>query len=1019
MADFVDNEAEESEDEVTGKKQKDEDDDEEEEEDEEKLREEMKDLINDDVEEEDSDIEIGSKRKKRLDFNDVLEDEDYDLLEENLGVKVQRKKKFKRLRRIEDEESDNETDENREVDDREAIANELFEGDDMDAEDDNSRLPTYDTQDVLEESEGESDESDFIVDDDGQPISKGKKKKYIKYTDAALQEAQEIFGVDFDYKDFEQEDDYDEDEIEEDYEEEEEEEEGGEVRQRRKKSYRKYGTRKSIFEVFEPSEIERSHLTDLDNDIRLADIPERFQLRGIPVTKAEDDEIAEEAEWIYKQAFSINTISIQEGEYAGSGHQPIAGRKNPSAVGKIREALKFMRNELFEVPFIAFYRKESVEPDLNINDLWTVYKWDEKWCQLRNRKKNLSKLFEKMQEYQCDIVMSDPDKPITEGMRTLEHSDILRLQTAQTVEEVQDCYAHFMLYYGHDVPAMKEALNKKESQEKQLETNDQDAEQETEGTKVKHVPHRNTYAVCKEAGLDGLAKKFGLTAEQFGENLQDNYQRHEVDQYPIEPKEVASDFVCKRFQTPEDCLKAAKFLVATQISREPAVRKCIRQTYFERAKLTVRPTKKGIKEIDENHPCYSFKYLKFKPVMDLRGDQFLKLYMAERDGFLTTDIAIDKPNGNDGRPRYIDEIKSLYERDEFRMNVQEWNVLRTEALEMALIKILYPTFQKELRIRLLNEAKEGVIKACCRKLYNWLKVAPYQVDPQVEDEDDFDIREGVRVLSIAYSTDRDVPAFCALLDGDGEVVEYLRLPYLLKRKTSWREDERNSKEKDLNSLRKTIFSKKPHVVVVAGESREAMMVVDDVKSVINDLVDNEGFPPINVELMDNELGILYMNCNKGESDFREYPPLLRQAISLGRRLQDPLLEFSQLCTPDEDILCLKYHPLQVEVNKDDLMNALYLEFVNRTNEVGVDLNRAVQFSHTANIVQFVCAFGPRKAAFILKLLKSHNKQLESRAMLVTFCKIGPKVFINCSGFIKIDTASLVDRCFCMIKILDG
>ncbi|GIY82998.1 transcription elongation factor SPT6 [Caerostris extrusa] len=244
---------------------------------------------------------------------------------------------------------------------------------------------------------------------------------------------------------------------------------------------------------------------------------------------------------------------------------------------------------------------------------------------------------------------------------------------------------------------------------------------------------------------------------------------------------------------------------------------------------------------------------------------------------------------------------------------------------MALIKILYPTFQRNFEY------------ACCRKLYNWLKVAPYQVDPQVEDEDDFDIREGVRVLSIAYSTERDVPAFCALLDGDGEVVEYFTSTLFVETKTSWREDERNSKEKDLNSLRKTIFSKKPHVVVVAGESREAMMVVDDVKSVINDLVDNEGFPSYKWELMDNELGILYMNCNK-------------RGV--------------------------------VEVNKDDLMNALYLEFVNRTNEVGVDLNRAVQFSHTANIVQFVCAFGPRKAAFILKLLKSHNKQLESRAMLV-------------------------------------
>lgn len=51
----------------------------------------------------------------------------------------------------------------------------------------------------------------------------------------------------------------------------------------------------------------------------------------------------------------------------------------------------------------------------------------------------------------------------------------------------------------------------------------------------------------------------------------------------------------RRFPTADDCLAAAKYMVATQISREPAVRKCIRQTYFERAKISVRPTKKGLK----------------------------------------------------------------------------------------------------------------------------------------------------------------------------------------------------------------------------------------------------------------------------------------------------------------------------------------------------------------------------------------------------------------------------------------
>lgn len=46
-------------------------------------------------------------------------------------------------------------------------------------------------------------------------------------------------------------------------------------------------------------------------------------------------------------------------------------------------------------------------------------------------------------------------------------------------------------------------------------------------------------------------------------------------------------------------------------------------------------------------------------------------------------------------------------------------------------------------------------------------------------------------------------------------------------------------------------------------------------------------------------------------DFRDYPPLLRQAVSIARKIQDPLIEYSQVCSSDEDILCLKLHPLQV------------------------------------------------------------------------------------------------------------
>ena len=60
-------------------------------------------------------------------------------------------------------------------------------------------------------------------------------------------------------------------------------------------------------------------------------------------------------------------------------------------------------------------------------------------------------------------------------------------------------------------------------------------------------------------------------------------------------------------------------------------------------------------------------------------------------------------------------------------------------------------------------------------------------------------------------------------------------------------------------------------------------------------------------------------------------------------------------------------PIQDHVPKDELLEYLQLEFVNRTNEVGVDVNRAISCPYSANLVQFVCGLGVRKAAALLKV----------------------------------------------------
>jgi transcription elongation factor SPT6 len=68
-------------------------------------------------------------------------------------------------------------------------------------------------------------------------------------------------------------------------------------------------------------------------------------------------------------------------------------------------------------------------------------------------------------------------------------------------------------------------------------------------------------------------------------------------------------------------------------------------------------------------------------------------------------------------------IYILLLQDEFSNNVEEWNSLSVESVELALTGLLLPELRKELQTHLLAEAQEAVLKTCCRKLYNWLKVS--------------------------------------------------------------------------------------------------------------------------------------------------------------------------------------------------------------------------------------------------------------------------------------------------------
>lgn len=115
----------------------------------------------------------------------------------------------------------------------------------------------------------------------------------------------------------------------------------------------------------------------------------------------------------------------------------------------------------------------------------------------------------------------------------------------------------------------------------------------------------------------------------------------------------------------------------------------------------------------------------------------------------------------------------------------------------------------------------------------------------------------------------------------------------------------------MERLKSFITKHQPHVVSVTAESRESVTVAEDISRVLQELEQEQQRAHVYVELMDAEVARIYQDSPRAQHEFPEYPSLLRHAISIGRRIQDPLLEFASLCDTEDELLCLRFSPLQV------------------------------------------------------------------------------------------------------------
>ena len=143
------------------------------------------------------------------------------------------------------------------------------------------------------------------------------------------------------------------------------------------------------------------------------------------------------------------------------------------------------------------------------------------------------------------------------------------------------------------------------------------------------------------------------------------------------------------------------------------------------ATISTTLLKKGAKFIDEDNPLYPMRFLKDKPISSLKGIDFIVLSNGEADKLITMEIKLPRTkstflqNEDTDEPEEYDTIEEsliqLYHKDLNDEVTVQWNIQRRKIVLEALRELLYPQFVKKLRLKLIEEAEDGIIEQCRRR----------------------------------------------------------------------------------------------------------------------------------------------------------------------------------------------------------------------------------------------------------------------------------------------------------------
>ncbi len=419
------------------------------------------------------------------------------------------------------------------------------------------------------------------------------------------------------------------------------------------------------------------------------------------------------------------------------------------------------------------------------------------------------------------------------------------------------------------------------------------------------------------------------------------------------PEDAARDFIDpeKGVETLADALQGANDIIAEWISDDAAVRGSLREM------LEKRGTLRSLAATEEDS-VYRLYYDFEQPLSRLQGHQILAINRGEKEKMLSVTVLLDR-----------EQALPLLRRAVVKPGSAAMDFVKAAA-EDAYDRLIYPSLEREMRASLTERADEGAIGQFA------LNLKPLLMQPPVKGKVTMGLDPGYRM-----------GCKVAVVDGTGKVLDTAVVyPTYGERQ----------KGEAIAALLKLIRKHGvEHIAIGNGTaSRETeQMAVELIRQA------SASGAHVSYMIVSEAGASVYSASKLAAEEFPQYDVNLRSAVSIARRLQDPLAELVKI-----DPKAIGVGQYQHDMPQKQLDDALCGVVEDCVNAVGVDINTA-----SPSLLQRVSGLNATTAKNVVAY-REENGAFTSRAQIKKVPKLGPKAFQQCAGFLRVpESKSVLDN----------